>query len=562
MGAMLERGLFMDIYNFSEEYRDKLDEKVCKKEGVYYTPDFLVKYMVENLLGEFKIKKDTKILDLASGCGLFYYEILEKLKDERDIFDLISNNIFSVEKDGEAIKSFKTFLKNKYDLNENFENKILCDDALFPKNDELQNGSFDIIIGNPPYVGHKMIDSGYAKKLRETYSEVYLKKADLYYCFFKKTIEYLKEGGRASLIVPRYFLEADSASSVRDYLLENARITSLVDFRTARTFNKKINLSPCIISFVKYTEEEKIRVDKENLYKTLKPKVNIINDMEDFNLLSKGDDTRSKGAIDADEFSWSMVSFKEKEIIDAIRSKECYRLNELVENYQGIITGCDKAFIIENDSPLIEDIDDRLLKRWIKSKDIGKFFINEDIEEKSLVYTNIASEEEFRGEYKKHILGLKERLANRREVLRGIRKWYDLQWGRKEEIFEQEKIVYPFKSKGNRFSLDNKNSYFSADVYFFNLKKNSKVSYIYLLCLLNSWVYEKYMQSFLKKMGNSIYEYYPYMLLQTYIFIDENYNDIEDMGKRLLTEQNKAERENILKKIDKTILDSLKITKF
>ncbi len=113
--------------------------------------------------------------------------------------------------------------------------------------------------------------------------------------------------------------------------------------------------------------------------------------------------------------------------------------------------------------------------------------------------------------------------------MKGIRSWYHLQWARKESSFEQEKIIYPFKSKENRFALDKDNSYFSADVYFFTIKEEFKslISYPYLLTILNSKVYQTYMQAFLKKMGNSIYEYYPYRLLETYIFLDENYKTNE-----------------------------------
>ncbi|WP_010293005.1 hypothetical protein [Clostridium senegalense] len=38
-----------------------------------------------------------------------------------------------------------------------------------------------------------------------------------------------------------------------------------------------------------------------------------------------------------------------------------------------------------------------------------------------------------------HIRQYKEKLSKRRECIKGVRKWYQLQWGRNKEIFEEEK---------------------------------------------------------------------------------------------------------------------------
>lgn len=113
----------------------------------------------------------------------------------------------------------------------------------------------------------------------------------------------------------------------------------------------------------------------------------------------------------------------------------------------------------------------------------------------------------------KHIGRLKHKLMERRECKRGVRKWYELQWGRKREIFDGEKIIFPYKSSSNRFALD-KGNYFSADVYALVLRENVPFTYKYLISLLNSKVYQFYFQSFAKKLGDDLYEYYPNNLLK------------------------------------------------
>ena len=78
-----------------------------------------------------------------------------------------------------------------------------------------------------------------------------------------------------------------------------------------------------------------------------------------------------------------------------------------------------------------------------------------------------------------------------------MRKWYQLQWGRKKEIFDNYKIIFPFKASSNKFSLDF-GSYFSADVYALRLKEESEFNYEFLLFILNSKIYEFYFKTFAK----------------------------------------------------------------
>lgn len=556
----------MDLYEISNEYRKKLDTEKCKKEGIYYTPEEIVKVMVTNLLERKNFTQDCKIIDMACGCGLFYVQIIEQVisleekkaelstKDKQNkIKKYIEQNFFAIEKDKNSVDILKKYIYENYEIEEKSMKNIYNRDALFT-NDFLEDGSFDFIIGNPPYVGHKSIESEYAAKLREGYSDIYVNKSDIYYCFFKKAVELLKENGICSYIVPRYFLESHSALNIRKFLENNTEILSIVDFRNSDVFDKNIGVSPCIITFKK----------NRNQSKNHNPKIRIIDSKYDLELLKKGINKRSDGVLYIDDTSWSVLTFEEKKIMDSIWKKEKYKLGDIVKNYQGIITGCDKAFIVDKNSELLHHIDNSICKKWIKSKDIGRYNVKVSDNEKIIIYTDNMEYDEMSSILKEHLESFRLKLEKRREVVRGVRQWYELQWGRQYDVFEQPKIIYPFKSKDNRFALDYGNSFFSADVYFFTIKDEfiKTISYEYLLCLLNSRVYEKYMQSFLKKLGNSVYEYYPYRLLEAYIFVDENYKMIENIGKRIIKEGNKRKKDILIKKVDEILENSLELTKF
>jgi adenine-specific DNA-methyltransferase len=202
------------------------------------------------------------------------------------------------------------------------------------------------------------------------------------------------------------------------------------------------------------------------------------------------------------------------------------------------------SFVIDDKTIEDEKLEEDIIKPWIKSSCIEKGNVHRN--NLKLIYSNLIEDEEDYPNCIRHIRLYKNKLELRRECKNGIRLWYQLQWGRVQNIFEAEKIVFPYKSNNNRFSID-KGSYFSADVYCLELKENSPFTYHYLIQILNSKVYEYYFKTFAKKLGEDLYEYYPNNLMKLciptmmdlgkdvdktlYSFFDFNDSEIEIINK-------------------------------
>ncbi len=95
---------------------------------------------------------------------------------------------------------------------------------------ELMHGvdSFDIIIGNPPYVNiFNIEDVAYRDYLKKKYS-IYKNKTDLYAFFIQKGHELLSENGTLYFIISNSWLGTDSFSRLREFLLEKTRVTKLI----------------------------------------------------------------------------------------------------------------------------------------------------------------------------------------------------------------------------------------------------------------------------------------------------------------------------------------------
>jgi len=295
----------------SGEIVDKTKSK-RKKDGVFYTPKYITKYIVENTVGKLCTEKKTElqlieeeyttdkkrhqktkqslldklktyqnwllqltICDPACGSGAFLNQALDFLMKEHRYLDelqakllgvplifseieksILENNLFGVDLNDESVEIAKLSLwlrtaqpnRKLNDLNNNIKcgNSLIDDPAVagdkafnwheaFPQ--VFERGGFDVVIGNPPYVGEK----GHAdifnslKKIPE-WTNYYRRRSNTYYFFIKLGIELLKVNGFQSLIIPREFVSADWANKVRESILTDSTIVSIVDFNDLKVF--------------------------------------------------------------------------------------------------------------------------------------------------------------------------------------------------------------------------------------------------------------------------------------------------------------------------------------
>jgi len=523
----LKENIDINSLSISKLYENLMSDKERKILGQVYTPNDVIENMVELVFENTQISLNTTILDPACGGGYFLLQIFKKIKEyiiknkinyngcvEKHILE---NMIYGVDID--RFSAFLTkisliFEANIIDINFN----IYEEDFLI---DFLPDCKFDIIIGNPPYIGHKNIEKEYSCILKDNYSEVFYDKADISYCFFKASHNLLNEKGAICFITSRYFLEAKYADKLRSYINDNLTIIKILDYNGQRVFKNAI-ISPMIIllTYKNYPQED-VKIEK----------------------YSQNEDKFMSFSIKQSELNrsgWMLLNTKEQSLYEKIREKCNYKLSDICNIKQGIITGYDKAFVVTDEEILKYNLEKNLLKKWIKNSNIT----NDGIKYVGLyiLYTNLIDDESKYPNTIAYLQKYKDRLSKRRECKNGVRKWYELQWGRDLNLFENNKIVFPYKSKSNNFYYDTDKYLCSADVY--SLIINEELtSYDYIVNYLNSSIFEFFFKSNAKKVGEKLYEYYPNKLENMRIFIPKDKND------KILTINNKIYIENYLEKM-------------
>jgi len=253
--------------------RAKLEESKThrKEQGIYYTPSYIVDYIVKNTVGEY-IKTHTpeeirkvRILDPACGSGSFLiraykelenywnqqYGTQETLKfDEGESFysmkvEILKNNIFGVDLDPKAVeiaqlnlllqiserKQRLPILQNNIKIGNSLIDDPSVSDKAFKWEEEfpeiMREGGFDVVIGNPPYVDIKQLEPKLVKYFFRQYSTIENRK-NLYSTFIEKAFYLLKQDGYFSFIIPNSILYNESYRKIRKLLINETTITNIV----------------------------------------------------------------------------------------------------------------------------------------------------------------------------------------------------------------------------------------------------------------------------------------------------------------------------------------------
>lgn len=286
LGHIFEHSI-SEIESKKNELTGIKEQNKRKKDGVFYTPAYITKYIVESTLGTLceskkaelginenftkstKSKKEDKIktlqayreyllglkiCDPACGSGAFLNATLKYLKTQHALLDelenalygsqldfsyyddkILENNIYGVDINGESVEIAKLSLwlntAKKGTKLSTLSGKIKCGNSLitelfdwqkeFPE--VFENGGFDIIVGNPPYVDIKNIDNEQVKKLFETY-ETCENRINLYSIFIERGYKLLKNNGFISYINPNSMLVNLSYTKLRKMIIDDLDI--------------------------------------------------------------------------------------------------------------------------------------------------------------------------------------------------------------------------------------------------------------------------------------------------------------------------------------------------
>jgi type I restriction-modification system DNA methylase subunit len=482
-----------------EKYIGSIQE-YRKQQGIYYTPIWVVSYIVNNTLGSF-IENETKadinkvkVLDMACGSGSFLlkaYDVFDEyyksnlkkyLQSGLDLNSdatkitqktkILREHIFAVDLDIKAVEIAQLNLllkiaETRYrlpDLKNNIkEGNSLVDDSsvdtkyAFIWKDQfksiMDNGGFDIIIGNPPYSFTR--DADFTSLVKEYATKTYFSgldsvsksharqsgKINLYSLFLIKGIQLLADDGVLGFIIPNNLLRTTTYDIVRKYILDNCKILQIVDLGTGVFKDATVSTTIIIVQ-----KEKRKEVRDKN-------KTTIIYNIKDLSKKDYETHAAKQGEfLDNTSYAFNITVNKDQRKI----------MNKIEQNTVNL--GEESKYIIEG---IVGNLKRDMVDSPINSK-CKKFLVGRDISKYKINYKN------------KYIIYDKNRLHR----------------ARPEEVFTSDKIIIQRIGGGDMplaCVLDTEGYYTFASTNLILLKDDSNFDLRYITGLLNSklinWYY-------------------------------------------------------------------------
>jgi hypothetical protein len=208
---------------------------VEKLTGKVYTPGDVVQLMLDEVGFGVNNREFGKIVDPACGDGAFLSEIVKRILNsnlERDQKSEFLEQIFGWDIDENAIRECQAKLDalvKDHKLNPVSWNISVCD-ALDPDFSLANQGKFDFVVANPPYVRIQHLDLETRRFLVNEYGYCKAGSTDIYYAFIELGEKLLSKKGKAAFITPNSFLGSEAGVPLRMSWSKVNRLSKLMNF--------------------------------------------------------------------------------------------------------------------------------------------------------------------------------------------------------------------------------------------------------------------------------------------------------------------------------------------
>jgi hypothetical protein len=308
--------------------------------------------------------------------------------------------------------------------------------------DIMENGGFDVLVGNPPYVRIQAMKE-WAPIEVEFYKKNYVSASkgnyDIYVVFVEKGLKLLNKTGRMGFILPSKFFATDYGQALRQLIVERKALSDVVDFGHSQVFENATTYTCLLflsgkpvhsVLYAKVAEPPKLPAEHSHFIK-IKP-----------------DTFKAE--------SWIFSSHYEKSISDKLLQKSIPLSNLPTRIGRGSSTGADNVFVLNKkggelltQTDEIVDVESEILRVPIHATDFGRYRFN-PISEKVIIfpYNIVPDGYELKSELEmkkcfpkayKYLLNRKKELERRKQ----FKSWYGFSAPRNLEVHDSAQMLVP-----------------------------------------------------------------------------------------------------------------------
>lgn len=298
--------------------------------GQIYTPEFVVRKILDDIGFNSSAILGKTIIDPACGDGRFLMEVVKRIIQFSSKQELKKNLLcvygWDIDKNAidSCIKNLNSLVENidiKWNISVIDSIKKYTKQNLFATNSEQE---FDFIVGNPPYIRIQHLDLEQRTYIQSNYDFCKSGSTDIYIAFYELCLNLLSEDGICGLITPNTFLFTDTARPMRQYFATNKNLVQITNYGDIQLFENATTYSA----------------------------ITIFNSKENTKFLFQKALTESIFESKTIDFSELKEPFWQLSI-EETATKGKKKLKDICDIHVGITTLCDKAYIFS-----IEGIDE------------------------------------------------------------------------------------------------------------------------------------------------------------------------------------------------------------
>ena len=368
-------------------------------------------------------------------------------------------------------------------------------------------GGFDVVIANPPYVRHEQIGPVKAD-LAKLFPSVYQGTADILVYFYARAIELMRPGGSLAFITSNKFMRAGYGKKLRAFLRNSLAFSQVMDFGDLPVFaatsypavligrkgqaddGHQLRVADLTIPVRKALKDQELSATPETVNRAMDGLPDLLDrhGHADYPQLL----LRQSGWILEDP---ALIRLFERLM------NQGTPLGEFVDGriYRGIVTGLNKAFVIDRykrnelvdaDPPSAE-----IIKPWLRGRDIkrwsakwaGNYIVaiqNSGDSDATNPWAEASTEADARRIFATtypaihdHMSGYENRLRPRSDQ---GRYWWELRACAYYPEFARPKIIWPEFARSVRFCFDANGRYVNNKCYVMPINS------MWMLAVLNS----------------------------------------------------------------------------
>ena len=376
-----------------------------------------------------------------------------------------------------------------------------------------ENGGFDIIIANPPYIKEYTNKKAFDNLRNSPY---YQGKMDLWYLFACISLDLLKKGGVMSFIATNNWVTNFGASKIRNKIINDSKVLNLIDFNNFKIFDTA-GIQTMITIVQKNKDINNYTFDYRKLSNDA---VDISSVMDLLSTCSLDGSEILSPVIKREDFIDQPFIFNNpsiEKVLNKIQETENFTLSDsevangihshhdsvtkkMLEHLDNNFSVNDGIFAVNNEELQhlsLSDKEKTLIKPYFTSSELFQYYGLKDNK-----YWIIYTSSEFKNPEKfLNYPNIKNHLDKFVRVITSDNKPYGLHRARNEKFFQGEKIISLRKcSKGPCFTYTDYDCYVSATFY---VIKTEKTNQKFLTGFLNSSICAFWLRNKGKMQGNN-----------------------------------------------------------